>query len=379
MKILLYLKHFPATGAPLRVGTNKAVDGLAAGLVANGADVTVLCEGDEDSTYHTDAGYDIRCFKSDAAYRSFRLAPGLKAYVQQLERHGVLAVLNGIFHPSLYSLSRVLQEQGVPFVVAPHGPYHPWIFKKSAYLKWPYWYLLERPLLRRADAIQFLDKRQAIWSRRLGVDRPVIEAPNGFSVSDIVPVDELKWRREGPPRLLYWGRLAVHTKGLDVLLEAFSRYDAEHDARLVIQGPDWAGERAQVDALIAKSPSRQHVEIRPPVFDIPAPRVMGAHDIVCMPSRFEGFGLAVLEAMLAARVVLVTKSAGIAPHVQASGCGVVIAKTDADAIHQGLSSLMARRDEWGAMGMNGRKYALQYLRWEAIAGDALQQYKQLVA
>jgi len=379
MKILLYLKHFPASGAPLKVGTNKAVHGLAAGFVANGADATVLCEGDADGVHRSDAGYEIRCFRNDATYRSFRLAPGLKTYVQELDPRNALAVLNGIFHPSLYSLSRVLQEHRVPFVVAPHGPYHPRIFKKNAYLKWPYWFLCERPLLQRADAIQFLDRRQAVWSRRMGVNRPIIETPNGFSAADVVPVEELTWRSEGPARLLYWGRLAVYTKGLDVLLDAFSEFGARYDARLTLQGPDWAGERAQVDALVARSRFPQRVEIRAPVFDVPAPRVMAEHDVVCMPSRYEGFGLAVLEAMLAARVVLVPKSAGIAPHVQASGCGVVVARSDARAVQQGLAALMERRGEWRTMGLEGRDYALRYLRWEAIAGDALQQYQRLVA
>lgn len=379
MKILLYLKHFPASGAPLKVGTCKAVHGMAAGLAFHGVDVTVLCEGDADGVQHSDAGYEIRCFYNDAPYRSFRLAPGLKAYVAQLLRCDVVVVLNGIFHPSLYSLSRLLQEYDVPFVVAPHGPYHPWLFRKSAYLKWPYWFLLERPLLQRAQAIQLLDRRHAEWSQRLGVDRPVIEAPNGFSVDDVIPEEKLTWRRDGTVRLLYWGRLAVQVKGLDILLDAFSALAADHDARLVIQGPDWAGERKALDTLVASSAFPQQVEIRPPVFDVPAPTAMLEHDVVCMPSRYEGFGLTILEAMLAARVVLVPRSSGIAPHVMASDCGVVIPTSDANAAHLGLQRLLARRDAWREMGLRGREYALRCLRWETIAGDALQGYRRLVA
>ncbi|MBI3897912.1 MAG: glycosyltransferase [Gammaproteobacteria bacterium] len=379
MNVLFYLKHFPAAGAPLRVGTNKAVHGLAAGLVMRGAQVTVLCEGPQDSCRRSDAGYDIRCFRNQAPYRSFRLAPSLRAYIERLARGDVLVVLNGIFHPSLYSLSRLLQDQRLPFVVAPHGPYHPVMFQKNSYLKWPYWFLVERSLLQRAEAIQFLDKRHAVWSRRLGIERPVIETPNGFSVDDIVPEQDLVWRRQGPARLLYWGRLSVHNKGLDVLFDAFSAFGAEHDAQLTIQGPDWTGERAAVDRLVMQLPFPERVQIRPPVFDMPSPRVMIEHDVVCMPSRYEGFGLSALEAMLAARVVLVPRTAGVAPHVQASDCGVVVAKPTANTIHQGLATLMARRDEWRAMGLRGRDYALRYLSWEAIAANALQHYQRLVA
>ena len=36
MNFYLYLKHFPSNGGPLRVGTSKAVHGLASGLAATG-------------------------------------------------------------------------------------------------------------------------------------------------------------------------------------------------------------------------------------------------------------------------------------------------------------------------------------------------------
>lgn len=380
MRVLLYLKHFPPAGRPLRVGTSKAVHGLASGLTAHGAVVTVLCEGEADSVELSDAGFEILCFRNDAAYRSFRLAPGLRSYISRFEgRADVVAILNGVFHPSVYALSGLLREHAIAFVVAPHGPYHPWLFTKSAYLKWPYWFLLERPMLRRAQAIQLLDRRHAVWSRRMGVDRPVIETPNGFSPDDVVPEEKLAWRTTGPARLLYWGRLAVHTKGLDILLAAFSRYATEQAARLVIQGPDWAGERDAVDALIAKSAAADCIEVRPPVFDVPASTVMLEHDVVCMPSRYEGFGLTILEAMLAGRVVLVARSSGIAPHVAASGCGEVMATADANAAYVGLRRLLARRGAWREMGLRGRDYALRHLRWDAIAGSALRQYRRLVA
>src|SRR5687768_8863647 len=83
-KIHLYLKHFPAAGLPLRVGTNKAVHGLAAGLVAAGIPVEIWCEGDADSEVTTLQGYRIRCFGTRAAYRTLRLAPSLKAHLQTL-------------------------------------------------------------------------------------------------------------------------------------------------------------------------------------------------------------------------------------------------------------------------------------------------------
>lgn len=86
-----------------------------------------------------------------------------------------------------------------------------------------------------------------------------------------------------------------------------------------------------------------------------------------MPSRFEGFGIAALEAMLAGRVLLVTRSAGIAPHVVESGCGVLV-EPDKDSIVNGLCELISRRADWDKMGLDGQRYAMHKLNWTQIAG-----------
>jgi glycosyltransferase involved in cell wall biosynthesis len=82
--------------------------------------------------------------------------------------------------------------------------------------------------------------------------------------------------------------------------------------------------------------------------------------------------------MLAGRVLLlISEVAGIALHVKASGCGVVVAP-EVSAIKVGLMELLQRRSEWKEMGLSGRRYALEHLDWQSIAHKALDQYRQLV-
>ena len=116
------------------------------------------------------------------------------------------------------------------------------------------------------------------------------------------------------------------------------------------------------------------------VLEAPAitPQIIADHDVFCLPSRFEGFGLAALEAMLAARVLLVSEIAGIARHVRAADCGIVVEATT-ESIGAGLQTLLRRRDEWREMGLRGRRYALANLQWKSIAAGALRDYERLVA
>lgn len=378
MRVTLYLKHFPASGGPLNQGTSRAVDGLAAGLAANGARVTVLCEGPARSSIMTVRRYAVECFENTRGYRTFTLAPGLKRYVADYLAHRQgLCLINGMFNPSVYAMGRWLLRHGVPYVVVPHDPYERAVFASNPHLKWPYWYLFERRLLERARAVQLLDGRQELCLRRLGIGTRVIETLNGVAPDTIPPESQLRWRApEGPVHLIFLGRIDAHNKGLDILVRALPRLTGVADVRLTLQGPDW-GDRARLEKQAAGMTAGR-VTFRGPDYGRPSPRIIAEHDVFCLPSRFEGFGLAALEAMLAARVLLVSERAGIARHVLASGCGVVVAPTPA-GIADGLLALLQRRSEWRGMGLAGRRYALENLQWKNIAAGALEQYRKLAA
>ena len=378
MNFYLYLKHFPGDGGPLRVGTSKAVHGLASGLAACGAQVSVLCEGRERVSRTAPAGYRVECFQNAGAYRSFRVTQQLQEFLQDKVDRASLIILNGIFHPAVFGVSRLVQRLGIPYVMAPHGAYDRPLFQRNAHLKWPYWFACEKPALRKALAIQVLDGRQDEWTLRRGINTPSVEVPNGFAAEDVYPESFLHWRAHGRVRLLYWGRMHIQQKGLDALLDAVAALAPSTQMELTLQGPDWHGEKQLLMRRAARLGLDGSARFLDPDFDTPPPRVMSDYDILCMPSRYEGFGLAALEGMLAGRPLLVSEPSGIARHVRASGCGVVV-KPEKQAIERGLVELMDRRSEWRDLGRRGREYALQSLNWKAIAHTALERYQSLVS
>jgi glycosyltransferase involved in cell wall biosynthesis len=375
MRIHVYLREFPPAGDKLNSGMIKAVHGLSAGLAHAGARVTILCDGPMTSVVQTPSGYDIRCFAyNTSAGASPAIPKGLERYIEQCDDPGIF-LINGVFNPNAYLVSRACIRNGIPYVLAPHDPYHPTIFSQNRHLKWPYWYLRERPMLRQARAIQVLDFRHAEWLRRLGIQTPIIEVLNGYAPEDVHPESVLNWRTEGAPKLLYLGRIDYHNKGLDILLDAFSQITDKTDANLTLQGPDW-GDKDSMIKRASKLKLGDRVQFREPDFNKLSALISAEHDVFLLPSRFEGFGLSALEAMLAARPVLVSDVAGIAPHVRASGGGVVIS-SDVNHVKSGMLELLAQRNRWKEMGMAGREYVLRYLRWERIGAVTLEQYRAI--
>jgi glycosyltransferase involved in cell wall biosynthesis len=372
MDIYLYLKHFPPQGNSFDEGTTKAVHGLATGLASCGHRVTILCEWEASSLVQAHSGYWIQSFATPRpSSPSFLLSPELKAFAR---RSPGLYMLNGIFHPSLFMLGRYLRKLGHAYVVAPHDPYHPQIFRKNAHLKWPYWYLLERSLLRRSAAVQVLAAPHETWLRRLGVQVPVVVTPNGFEPEDLQ--SPLHWSDENTPlKLLYLGRMDAHHKGLDLLLRGLA-LKRDLNWQLLIQGRD-AGDRVWLETLAQELGLGDRVTFAGPT-PRPAVAVMAEHDVLCLTSRYDGFGLVALEALLTGRLVLVSQEAGIGEIVAASGAGVVV-EPSPGAIARGVSQLFTLRINAKALGLQGRDYAITKLGWPNIAAAAMVQYEALLA
>ena len=376
MRLHLYLKHFPADGQRLIGGTAKAVNGLAYGLAQAGAEVTILCEGERTRTRRSKLGFLIQSFENRATRNPFLLSKDLTASYNDPTSTPDLVILNGSFHPSVASLSRVLRARAVPYVIATHEVHHPKLFAKNPHLKWPFWYIYERQVLECSSAIQLLDQRHGKHLKKLKISATMIEIPNGFLPEDVKRPRRLPTTMDGTCRLLFFGRIDVVHKGLDVLLASVRDISDSDKVHLVIQGPDW-GDQQKLKGLIRQFSLFDKVVVRAPDYATPVGDVMSHYHIVCLPSRWEGFGLASLEAMLASRVVLVAEDAGIAPHVAASGCGVLV-KPEVCSVVKGIRDLLRRREEWSEMGRRGRSYALEHLSWEQIGKRALNEYSKLL-
>lgn len=381
MSLYIYLRNFPSLGDEFNnryAGLIKSVHGLASGLVEAGEVVTILSEVSptEDIVCHSPAGYTIRTFAQPVQQRpTFRVSPTLRQYIRQHIKPADLVILNGILHPTVYSLSRLLRWQNIPYVVAPHDPYTPDFFKRSRHLKIPYWFLLERSMLRQAKAVQVLDARHQQWLQKLHIKTPVIEVPNGFHPEDS-HLEPAPWQSSPTIKLMFLGQLDAYNKGLDLLIEAVAALTVDVDLHLTLQGSTGDDRIALAERATQLNIGHQVTFLDPDYTQAPS-QLIQHHDVFFVPSRFEGFSVAALEAMLTGRVLLVSEIAGVAPHVLKSDCGVVVEPTVA-SIKAGLQTLIRRRLEWQSMGEQGRRYVQESLCWRTIASTALERYKELI-
>jgi glycosyltransferase involved in cell wall biosynthesis len=168
------------------------------------------------------------------------------------------------------------------------------------------------------------------------------------------------------------GRLSPQ-KGLDVLIRATALLPADVTCVLVGDGPL----RTELEQLAESEGVADRVIITGWVER--ARDYLPALDVVAMPSRFEGFPLAAVEAMLACRALVATPVQSIPEAVQDGTTGLLVAPEDHRALASAIDELLRDADRREAMGRRGRALALERFTSRTMARSYEALYRRLCA
>ena len=221
-----------------------------------------------------------------------------------------------------------------------------------------------------AEADVIVTPTQAVASR-------VVEllAPTGEVVVVPLGVTRLEGdvqHESGPPAdpgyVLFVGT-AEPRKGLDVLLAAMAQ-PALAQARLVVVGPHgWGG--VDVPSMAAGLGVSDRVHVAGRVSDADLHRWYAGAAVVAVPSRSEGFGLPVVEAMAAGTPVVTSDDAALVE--VGGGAAVVVPVGDSQALAEALGSVLA--DSGLATGLSARGLERSRLfEWHEVGSRMWQIY-----
>lgn len=177
--------------------------------------------------------------------------------------------------------------------------------------------------------------------------------------------------------------LAVATldarKGLDTLIAAFSSAIGARRGldglRLVVAGPD--GHRAHdVRAAVAAAGVEERVELPGRVDDARLAALYRGALAFCLPSRAEGFGLPVLEAMAAGAPVLASDLPAV--REVAAEAAVLLPAGDVGAWADAITSIAADPERRSRLAEQGRARAAAFT-WEAAAAGTAAVYRAVSA
>lgn len=160
-------------------------------------------------------------------------------------------------------------------------------------------------------------------------------------------------------------------KGFDLLIRALAEIEG---ASLVLVGQ--GSERPLLEDLAQSLGVADRVVWRG--WTDEARSYLGAFDVFALPSRFEGFPLALLEALLARSAVVATDVGGVSEIVRDGETGLLVPAEDPRALAGAIRSLLAEADLRQRLGEQGRQQVLRRFTADHMARAFERLYEELL-
>lgn len=315
--------------------------------------------------------------------QSLKRSPALAAALREEMASADLCHNHGCWlHPN-WAAASASRRLNKPLVISPLGHLDPWSLARHPWRKRAVRFLVEGRNWRSAAAFIAKSAMEAEALKRLGLNNRVEIIPNG--------IDSVQWKKEvssdefferfpkfkGQRLLLFLSRLHPK-KGADLLLKSWERIRSSRpEWRLVMVGE---GEATWVDGLrhfVRTNGLEETVLFTGSLEGSLKRSALAAAELFVLPSHSENFGQVVLEALAAARPVVVTQGCPW-PDVETRGCGWWIGAGGSALIESLRRAMSLSATELAAMGRAGSDWVLRDFDWDLLIRRHLELYQEVI-
>ena len=244
--------------------------------------------------------------------------------------------------------------------------------------------LVERELAASASRIVgFSPHERDALVRLYGADSDnIVLAPCGVDLSLFRPMDQKMARQRlglnGQKVVLFVGRVEP-LKGLDLLLQAAAQMEAGQAVKVMVVGGIEEGD-TEVSRLQDSARDLgidRVIEFVGRVDQDELPFYYNAADVCVMPSYYESFGMAALEAMACGTPVVASRVGGLPTVVHHGHTGFLKSWRCPEAFANSLDMIVSSEDLQHSMGKAARKRA-EDMSWENVAARIVDVYRAAV-
>jgi len=297
-----------------------------------------------------------------------------------------LVHIHGLWRYPQWAAAHYARKLSIPYIVSPHGMCEPFELARKGWKKKVFFNLVEKHTLQNAAAIHAITAAEKEHCTQLQIGNVIEVIPHGVTIqSRLSPSqvqanlpDEIRAIPPQAPVLLYMGRLHPK-KGLDLLLPAFAQILSRHSsAYLVLAGPDVVGYQDSLMQLASSYQIEERVLFPGMVTGLQKQAMLQRADVFTLPSYSEGFSAAILEALAAAKPVVISKYCYFDEVVNA-GCGQIV-DTDVSQLASALNDFLELSpDVRQGIGQCGRRLIEEKYTWDLAAHKMSMLYQSILS
>lgn len=274
-----------------------------------------------------------------------------------------LVVFEGFNFYEHVKFAKKLRKAHVPYIITPRGALtyeaqhnHAWLKKTVARL------LFQNAYVRHAKAIQYLTEGERESSMRMFKTHSFV-LPNGFHE----PSEKKSFFSETSINATFIGRLDIHHKGIDMLLNAIRSdfIELQHaNFRLSIYGPK-RYDFFKIEKMITDMQIGDVVELKDEVGGDRKKEVLLNTDIFIMTSRLEGLPMGLLEALAYGVPCFVSEGTNMREVIDSADAGWTC-DTSEESIKSGLIKIIREKEKLQQKSDNALALSKKY-QWDTIA------------
>ena len=378
---------------PSQGGPPVVVAGHAAAMASRGHDITIVTltlAGQKEETVAAWPQLEHQRIKLLQFDRDSPAAIGssksLNKFLTHCDEKFDIAHIHGVWEQCLASVGKFAKRNSIPYVIAPHGMLDHYSMARSRTKKWIARYVFgTQAMLRNAAAAQFGTEDESAEAASLnhpwkpfiirnGVPEEIFTQPKtSLDVISLFPQ-----LAGADPLFVFYSRMH-HKKGIDILLEAISRTAGEFPrAKYLIAA---LAQDQQYENTIRDRASKEDVAksvvVTTELTGSRGAGILQLADVFVLPSRQEGFSMAILEAMANGLPLLISDMCHMqfVTDIKAGFVSDISVDQFSAALRQMLE---LSKDGRKQLGQNGRQWIQQNCTWKSIAQQLEEMYVSLI-
>ena len=308
-------------------GVNRVVFELATQQARAGLTVEVWGITKDISHNYPAREFTTRLYREYAG--GLLIPPSMKKDIRHLNKETVFH-LHGGFVPVYPSVVSVLRTAEIPYVITPHGAYNKIARKKNQMIKNIYFTLFERRILSGTQYVHCLGNSE-LQEVSLFLDPGKVKLiPYGVEIHE----NNINLQKNTSRELSFGfcGRIDIHTKGLDLLLNGFALFCRSSSSPSVLHIIGGGEELNNLRHMADASGISENIIFHGPKYGQEKTDLLLQCDVFCHPSRNEGLPASVLEACMLGIPCMISEETNLADYIRRSGCGYVLKENTAHEI-----------------------------------------------